>query len=93
VFVALSAVWMLTLWLKPIALTLQEVRAWALTAGVTAMLSIVGFLLVTPAFGFQGTAWARLFAGTFGQFFLIAYLARGYRRGRLPGWFVANDAR
>jgi O-antigen/teichoic acid export membrane protein len=93
VFVALSAVWMLTLWLKPIALTLQEVRGWALAAGLTAMLSVAGFLLVTPAFGFEGTAWARLFAGTFGQCFLIAHLARGYRRGRLPGWSVANDAR
>jgi O-antigen/teichoic acid export membrane protein len=93
VFVALSAVWMLTLWLKPIALTLQEVRSWALTAGVTASLSIAGFLLVTPSFGFEGTAWARLLAGTFGQCFLIVYLARRYRRGRLPGWFVANEVR
>jgi O-antigen/teichoic acid export membrane protein len=93
VFVALSAVWMLTFWLKPIALTLQEVRAWALTAGVTALMSITGFLLVTPTYGFEGTAFARLIAGTFGQCFLVVYLARGYRHGRLPQWFVANDVR
>jgi O-antigen/teichoic acid export membrane protein len=93
VFVALSTVWMLTFWLKPIALTLQEVRAWALTAGVTALLSITGFLLVTPTYGFEGTAWTRLFAGTFGQCVLVVYLARGYRHGRLPQWFGANDVR
>jgi hypothetical protein len=82
---------MLTLWLKPIALTLQEVRAWALAAGVTAVLSIAGFLLVTPTFGFEGTAWARLFAGTLGQCVLLVYLIRAYRGGRLPQRFVTND--
>jgi O-antigen/teichoic acid export membrane protein len=79
VFIGLSAVWMLTLWLKPIALTLQEVHAWALTAGVTAVLSIAGFLFLTQQYGFEGTAWARLVAGTIGQILLAAYILRRYR--------------
>lgn len=81
VFIAMSAVWMLTLWLKPIALTLQEVRAWALTAGVTAVLSVAGFLLLTPSHGFEGTAWARFAAGTIGQVVLAVYLVRRHRDG------------
>jgi O-antigen/teichoic acid export membrane protein len=83
VLVALSAVWMLTLWLKPIAFTLHEVHAWALAAGLTAGLSLVGFLSLTPSFGFQGAAWARFAAVTMGQIILVFYLIRRHGNGKV----------
>jgi O-antigen/teichoic acid export membrane protein len=90
ILVGLSAVWMLTLWLKPAALTLGAVHAWALTAGLTALLSVAGFLLVTPFLGFEGTALVRFGASTLGQLVLIVHLARRYRGERLSQTIVGS---
>jgi O-antigen/teichoic acid export membrane protein len=51
-----SAVWLAFFWLRPMYLTAGEIRLWAELWACLAVLSVVGFFLIIPQFGFVGLA-------------------------------------
>jgi O-antigen/teichoic acid export membrane protein len=56
VLVAGSAVWVAFFWLRPLMLTLDEVRFWTLDTSVVSVLAVVAFVAFVPHFGFLAMA-------------------------------------
>ena len=75
-----SAVWLAFFWLRPLFLTLGEVKAWAVIASVVTVLILVGFAVIVPAWGYLGMAWWWLIIGGLGgHLFALGYLVLGLR--------------
>jgi O-antigen/teichoic acid export membrane protein len=92
VMVLLSITWFAFLWVRPLVLTLGEVRLWALTGLGVAIGSLAGFLLLIPPFQAIGAAWVR-YATSLGAQLIPAWVVwRRYARGgyRMPAP-VARD--
>lgn len=58
--VAGSAVWIFFFWVRPLVLAIGGVKFWALNFAVTAILAVVGFVLVAPSWGGSGMASVQL---------------------------------
>jgi len=81
VMVLLNVTWFGFLWVRPLVLTLGEVRLWAVTGLGVAVFSLVGFLLLIPPFDAMGAAWVR-YAGSVGAQVIPAWVVwRRYARG------------
>jgi O-antigen/teichoic acid export membrane protein len=78
VMVGLYATWMAFAWVRPLVLTRDQVRMWAGVGAAASVISLAGFLFVTPAAGIVGTAWVRLGVNLFvqgsGAFFVLRRL-------------------
>ena len=53
------AVWVALFWLRPLMLSLGEVRYLAMNATIGSMLALAGFILLAPGLGAVGIAWAQ----------------------------------
>jgi O-antigen/teichoic acid export membrane protein len=51
-----SAVWLGCFWLRPLYLSLGEVRLWVLVNSASTVLALIGFLTLTPHWGFRAMA-------------------------------------
>ena len=81
VMVLLNVTWFLFLWVRPLVLTLGEVRLWAMTGLGVAVFSLAGFLLLIPPFDAMGAAWVR-YVGSVGAQVIPAWVVwRRYARG------------
>jgi O-antigen/teichoic acid export membrane protein len=81
IMVLLDVTWFLFLWVRPLVLTLGEVRLWAVTGLGVAIFSLAGFLLLVPPFEAMGAAWVR-YAGSIAAQVIPAWvLWRRYARG------------
>ena len=53
------AVWVALFWLRPLMLSLGEVRYLAMNATIGSLLALAGFILLAPGLGAVGIAWAQ----------------------------------
>lgn len=64
--IGVGLVWLALFWVRPLLLTLGDVRWLAVLTGVTGVLAVGAMLALAPHFGAAGVAWAQLavFTGT-----------------------------
>jgi O-antigen/teichoic acid export membrane protein len=86
VMVLLSITWFAFLWVRPLVLTLGEVRLWAVTGLGVAIVSLAGFLLFIPPFQAVGAAWVRYVSSLGAQLIPAWVVWWRYARGgyRMP---------
>lgn len=75
ILLAGSAVWLAFFWLRPLFLTFGEVRVWSINAALVSIISLIGFFIAVPRWGYVGMAWVSLIAaGLLGHLCALGYL-------------------
>jgi O-antigen/teichoic acid export membrane protein len=67
-------VWLLFAWVRPLVLVMDHVKQYTLVSTLSAALSLMGFLVITPMFGIVGTAWVRFVVGLAMQVWFAVFL-------------------
>jgi O-antigen/teichoic acid export membrane protein len=90
-----AALWMCFFWIRPLLLTLGDVREVAVANAVAALLAFAGYLAFAGGFGATGVAAAQTAAAAAGWLLLVRHLARrheGLLGGRAVGPSEVRDA-
>ncbi|MGK7905026.1 MAG: lipopolysaccharide biosynthesis protein [Hormoscilla sp.] len=70
-----SAIWLTFFWLKPVFMTIGEMKFWASNSVLVVMLTLTGFAFAIPVGGYVGLAWVWLITGGLGgHLFATIYL-------------------
>ncbi|MFP4120177.1 lipopolysaccharide biosynthesis protein [Coleofasciculus sp.] len=61
-----SAIWLAFFWLRPLFLAMGEMRFWVSNSAVVVTLTVLGFAVAIPTWGYLGLAWVWLIVGGVG---------------------------
>jgi len=61
-----SAIWLAFFWLRPLFLAMGEMRFWVINSAVVVTLTLLGFAVAIPTWGYLGLAWVWLIVGGLG---------------------------